>query len=289
MINASNQIPEFTAFELRPLTGSLGAEILGTDLNGASDEDIAQVRMALDHYHVLAIRDQLLDPTAFHKLARRFGPFTGNPIHTPLDGFDDVVRFTREPDDRGKVIGENLHMDMAWMENPPAVTMLYGEVIPPVGGDTLFASLSAAYEGLSDTMQDLIRNLIGVHEGKGVFAVNAVHKSLGVRASAQAVEEIVAHHPLVCCHPTTGRPHLFLSGVLNRFVGMTEAESQPIISFLQSHAQRVEYACRLRWATGTLTMWSNTCLLHSAINDYPGQRRVVLRTTVAGSPPIAGS
>lgn len=289
MTNAPNEVPEFTSFELRPLTGSLGAEILGTDLNGASDEDIAQVRMALDHYHVLAIRDQSLDPISFHKVARRFGPFSGNPIHTPLDGFDDVVRFTRESDDRGKVIGENLHMDMAWMENPPAVTMLYGEEIPQVGGDTLFASLSAAYEGLSDTMRGLIQNLVGVHEGKGVFAVNAVHKTLNVKASAQAVEEIVAYHPLVCCHPTTGRPHLFLSGVLNRFVGMTEAESQSIISFLQSHAQRVEYACRLRWATGTLTMWSNTCLLHSAINDYPGQRRVVLRTTIAGSPPTAGS
>jgi len=289
MTDSSNEIPEFTSFKLLPLTGSLGAEILGTDLNAAGDEDIAQVQMALDHYHVLAIRDQSLDPASFHKVARRFGPFTGNPIHTPLDGFDDVVRFTRESEDRGKVVGEDLHMDMAWMENPPAVTMLYGEEIPQVGGDTLFASLSAAYEGLSDAMRGLIHNLIGVHEGKGVYAVNAVHKTLNVKASAQAVEEIETHHPLVCCHPTTGRPHLFLSGALNRFVGMTEAESRPIITFLQTHVQRVEYTCRLRWAPGTLTMWSNTCLLHSAINDYPGQRRVVLRTTIAGSPPMAGS
>ena len=287
MTNVTNLIPKSTPFELCPLTGSLGAEIAGTDLNTASDEEIAQLQTALDHYHVLAIRDQNLDPASFQKVARRFGPFSGNPIHTPLDGFDDVVRFTRDTKDRGPVVGDIWHMDLAWMEAPPAITMLYGEEIPPVGGDTLFASLSAAYEGLSDGMRTLIHNLVGVHEGKGVFALNAAQKAFSVQASGQAVDEIETQHPLVCRHPTTGRPHLFISAALSRFVGMTEAESGPIIAFLQSHAQRVEYTCRLRWAPGTLTMWANPYLMHAAINDYPGQRRVVLRTTVAGSPPQA--
>jgi taurine dioxygenase len=287
MMNATNPIPEFTSFELHPLTGSLGADIVGIDVNAASEEEIAQLQTALDHYHVLAIRDQSLDPASFHKVAPRFGPFSGNPIHTPLDGFDDVVRFTRDTKDRGPVVGEEWHMDLAWLESPPAITMLYGEEIPLVGGDTLFASLSAAYEGLSDAMRALIHNLIGVHSGKGVYALNASLKAFSVMASGQSVDEIETEHPLVCRHPTTNRPHLFLSGALSRFVGMTEAESKPIIEFLQSHTQRMEYTCRLRWAPATLTMWSNPCLMHVAINDYPGQRRVVLRTTVAGSPPMA--
>ncbi len=285
MTNVSSPIPEFTSFELRPLTGSLGADIVGTDLNTATEEEIKQVQKALDHYHVLAIRDQKLDPASFHKVARRFGPFSGNPIHTPLDGFDDVVRFTRDTEDTGPVVGDLWHMDLPWMEAPPAITMLYGEEIPLVGGDTLFASLSAAYEGLSDAMRTLIQNLIGIHEGKGVYALNAAR--LSVEASGQAVDEIETQHPLVCCHPTTGRSHLFVSAALSRFVGMTEAESKPIIAFLESHAQRIEYTCRLRWAPGTLTMWANPCLMHAAINDSPGQRRVVLRTTVAGSQPMA--
>ncbi|SVC09750.1 uncharacterized protein METZ01_LOCUS262604, partial [marine metagenome] len=155
MTNVSSPIPEFTSFELRPLTGSLGADIVGTDLNTATEEEIKQVQKALDHYHVLAIRDQKLDPASFHKVARRFGPFSGNPIHTPLDGFDDVVRFTRDTEDTGPVVGDLWHMDLPWMEAPPAITMLYGEEIPLVGGDTLFASLSAAYEGLSDAMRTL--------------------------------------------------------------------------------------------------------------------------------------
>lgn len=281
-------IPEFTSFELRPLTGSLGADIAGADLNTASEEEIRQLQSALDHYHVLAIRDQSLDPATFQKVARKFGPFSGNPIHTPLAGFEDVVRFTRDATDCGPVVGEDLHMDMAWMEIPPGITLLYGEEIPPVGGDTLFASLSAAYEGLSDTMRSLINDLTGIHAGKGVFALNASHKkAFSVKSSGQTVDEIETEHPLVCRHPATGRRHLFLSGALCRFVGMTEAESKPIIAFLKSHAQRVEYTCRLRWAPGTLAMWSNQCLMHAAINDYPGRRRVVLRTTVAGSRPMA--
>ncbi|MDA0347313.1 MAG: TauD/TfdA family dioxygenase [Verrucomicrobia bacterium] len=287
MTTITRPIPKFTAFELRPLTGSLGADIVGIDVKAASTEDIAQLQSALDHYHVLAIRGQSLDPASFHEVARRFGPFSGNPIHTPLEGYEDFVRFTRGAEDRGPVVGEDWHMDLAWMESPPAITMLYGEEIPPVGGDTLFASLSAAYEGLSDAMRSLIHNLVGVHSGKGVYALNASLKAFSVNPSGQAVDNIETLHPLVCCHPTTHRPHLFLSAALTRFVGMTEAESRPIITFLKSHAQRLEYTCRLRWAPGTLTLWANPCLMHAAINDYSGKRRVVLRTTVAGSRPKA--
>tara|TARA_Y100000588_G_scaffold106753_1_gene116766 strand:- start:56 stop:919 length:864 start_codon:yes stop_codon:yes gene_type:complete len=286
MANATHPIPKISTFELRPLTGSIGAEIEGIDLKSAKDDEIDDVQNLLDLHHVLAIRDQELDPTSFHKLARRFGPFSGNPIHTPLEGFDDVVRFSRSAEDTGPVVGEDWHMDLAWMEVPPGITILYGEEIPDVGGDTLFASLSAAYEGLSDKMRELIDGLIGVHSGKGVYALNASHKNaFSVRESGQAIDDIETEHPLVCRHPATKRRHLYISGALSRFVGMTEAESKPIIEFLKSHAMRLEYTCRLRWAPRTLTMWSNTCLMHAAINDYPGQRRVVLRTTVAGTPP----
>ena len=289
MTRVSFSPPEFTAFDLRPITGSLGADITGLNLNAASDDEIEQLRTVLDHYSVLAVRDQNLDPAAFHEVASRFGPFSGNPIHTPIDGFEDIVRFTRGAEDCGPVVGEDWHMDLAWMENPPAITVLYGEEIPPVGGDTLFASLAAAYDGLSDTLRALIRDLIGIHSGKGVYALNAAQSAFSVRDSGQEVDDIETPHPLVCRHPATKREHLLLSRSLTRFEGMTEAESEPIISFLLSHAQRLEYTCRLRWAPGTFALWSNQNLMHAAINDYPGKRRVMLRTTIAGSPPEAAS
>src|SRR5204863_6841224 len=142
-------------------------------------------------------RDQHLTPQTLHEVARRFGPFSGNPVHSPLDGFDDIVRFVREPDDTGKVIGEEWHMDLAWMQKPPGVTMLYGEVIPPVGGDTCFASLEQLYRALSPAMKALLAGLTGIHCGKGVFAINMSTTGLGTLSDNQrALEALETEHPV---------------------------------------------------------------------------------------------
>jgi alpha-ketoglutarate-dependent taurine dioxygenase len=280
--------PEFRHFTATPLTGALGADIRGVDLAANPDEQVfAEIRRALDHYRVVAIRGQKLNPAALHQVARHFGPFSGNPVHTPIDGFEDIVRFAREPDDTGMVAGENWHMDLAWMEKPPGITMLYGEVIPPVGGDTCFASLEHTYKALSPGMQALLDGLVGVHSGKGVFSINANTTGLGLRGDAQAIESIEAEHPVVCVHPATSRRYLFISSVLNRFKGMTEAESKPIVDYLLGIAVRPENTCRMRWEQGTLTMWANPFVLHTAINDYSSHRRVTYRTTIEGAVPLA--
>jgi taurine dioxygenase len=179
--------PRFERFEVYPFTGALGADVRGIDLAaGPDDAAFEDLRRVLHHHHVVAIRDQHLTPRTLHEVARRFGPFSGNPVHTPMDGFDDIIRFVREPDDTGKVIGEDWHMDLAWMAKPPGLTMLYGEVIPPVGGDTCFTSLIQTYRGLSDGMKSLLRGLTGVHSGRGVYAINAKSGRLGLQATNDA-------------------------------------------------------------------------------------------------------
>lgn len=279
----------FTQFELRPFTGALGAEIIGVDLRTAAEDTFAEVLRALHDYHVLAVRDQDLVPATLQQVARRFGPFSGNPVHTPMDGFEDIVRFVREPDDTGKVIGEDWHMDLAWLARPPGVTMLYGEEIPPVGGDTCFASLEKAYQSLSPRLVAILEGLTGIHSGRGVFAINAMQKRLGVTADVEAIENAAVEHPVICTHPVTGRRYVFVSSVLTHFKGMTEAESRPLIDFLMARATRPEFHCRLRWAPRTLGMWNNPFVLHTAINDYPGYRRVMYRTTIAGQVPAAAA
>ena len=281
--------PRFQQFEVIPLTGALGAEVRGIALSGGADAGtFSQLRAALDHYHVLAVRDQALTPPAYHEVARRFGPFSGNPVHTPIEGYDDIVRFAREPDDTGMVAGENWHMDMAWMAKPPGITMLYGEVIPPVGGDTCFASLEHLYRALSPGMKSLLAGLTAIHSGKGVFAINMGTTRLGVLDDNQrALEALETEHPVICAHPATGRPYVFVSSVLQRFKGFTEAESKPIVDYLIALAVRPEFTCRVRWEPGTVTMWANPYVLHTAINDYPGYRRVTYRTTVEGPVPQA--
>jgi taurine dioxygenase len=279
----------FTQFELRPFTGALGAEIIGVDLQTAAEDTFAEVLRALHEYHVLAVRDQDLVPTTLQQVARRFGPFSGNPVHTPIDGFEDIVRFVREPDDTGKVIGEDWHMDLAWLARPPGVTMLYGEEVPPVGGDTCFTSLEKAYQSLSPRLVAILEGLTGIHSGRGVFAINAMQKRLGVTADVEAIENAAVEHPVICTHPVTGRRYVFVSSVLTHFKGMTEEESRPLIDFLMARATRPEFHCRLRWAPRTLGMWNNPFVLHTAINDYPGYRRVMYRTTIAGQVPAAAA
>jgi taurine dioxygenase len=278
---------QFTRFELKPLTGALGAEISGIDLQTASEAAFEDVRRALHHYHVLAVRDQNLDPAGLHAVARRFGPFSGNPVHTPIAGFEDIVRFVREPEDTGKVIGEEWHMDLAWLSKPPGITMLYGEEVPPVGGDTCFASLEKLFESLSPRLVGMLEGLTAIHSGRGVYAINAAQSRLGVQADVQAIENAAVEHPVICRHPETGRRYVFVSSVLTSFKGMTEDESRPLVDFLMARAARPEFTCRLRWEPKTLGMWNNPHVLHTAINDYPGYRRVMYRTTVEGTVPVA--
>ncbi len=210
-------------------------------------------------------------------------------MHVPLDGFDDIVRFVREPEDTGGVIGEKWHMDLAWMERPPGMTMLYGEVIPPVGGDTCFASLEHALKALSPGCGTSSPGSPASIAEKASSPPTPPTSIWACRNESRAVEDVETEHPVICAHPATGTPYLFVSSVLRRFKGLTEAESQPIIDHLLGVATRPEFTCRMRWEPRTLGMWANPFVLHTAINDYPGQRRVMLRTTVEGALPRAAA
>jgi taurine dioxygenase len=276
----------FTQFEVRPITGSIGAEIYGVDLGRQRDPAvISELKRALNHYLVLAIRDQTMSIEGFHELRKALGPFSGNPVHEPIEGYEDIMVLNREPDDTGKVIGEDWHMDLAWLAKPPGTTMLYGEVVPPYGGDTCFTNLHLAYEALSPAMKQLIEPLVAVHSGKGVLG--AQYGSVKVRADAAKIASFEVEHPLVCVNPATGRRYVFVSSVIDRFIGMTPAESRPIADYLFSLATRPEFNCRLRWQQGTVGMWLNPCVLHTAINDYSGFRRRMYRTTLEGWVPVA--
>jgi alpha-ketoglutarate-dependent taurine dioxygenase len=278
---------EFSRFEVFPITGSIGADIRGVDLARPDPAAIDELKRALNRYYVLAVRDQTMSLDSFHDLRQSLGAFSGNPVHESVEGYDDIMLLSREPDDTGKVIGEDWHMDLAWLAKPPGITMLYGDVVPPYGGDTCFTSLELAYEALSPRMKELIDPLIAVHSGKGVLA--AQYGSVKVRADAAKIGAVEVEHPLVCAHPATGKRYLFVSSVIERFKGMTAAESRPIADYLFALATRPEFNCRLRWQAGTVGMWLNPCVMHTAINDYSGYRRRMYRTTIEGWAPMAAS
>ncbi len=279
---------EFHHFTLRPIAGTLGAEITNVDLSGDISNALADdLHRAFVRFHVLCIRGQSLDLDQYRRVARLFGPFSGNPIHVALPGYPEFVRVFKEPHQGGPTFGGNWHTDLSWFEAPPKATMLYAEEVPPWGGDTMYANLHLAWESLSPTFRDMLDGRTAFHSGYGTYGTNAALKSIKVVDEGWEVSKTEVEHPLVPRHPDTGRPILFVNPNVVRIGGMTEKESRPILDYLLQVATSPTITGRVTWQKGTLTVWDNRCLLHHAIGDYDEFRRVVVRTTIAGERPRA--
>ena len=277
---------------IRPLAPACGAEVFGIDLADPRAGELAQVHTALAQHAVLFFREQRLNPVQQLEVTRLFGPVLRVPYIRHMDEYPDIIAVLKEADERQiSTFGGTWHSDFSFLDEPPSYTLLYALELPALGGDTLWASQYAAYAALSSAMQKLLDPLRAVqtawpHGTKGPSASVAVSRSITmVRNDPSADREIL--HPVVRVHPVTGRKALFVNPVYSqRFEGMTEDESRPLLQFLFQHASRAEFTCRLRWAPGTLAIWDNRCLLHLAINDYDGSRRLLHRTTVAGERPV---
>ncbi len=279
---------------ISPVAPACGAEVVGADLVTMPDEAFGQLRQALAEHGVLFIRDQHLTPERQLDVTRRFGPILRVPYIKHLDAYPDIIAVLKEADEKKiSTFGGTWHSDFSFLPEPPSLTLLYAIELPEVGGDTLWASQYGAYDALSDGMKALIDPLRAIqtawpHGTNGPGPNAATSRSIGmVRNDPSADREI--SQPVVRVHPGTGRKALFVNPVYTqRFEAMTEEESRPLLHFLFSHATKAEFTCRLRWELGTLAIWDNRCLLHLAINDYDGSRRLLHRTTVAGEQPLGG-
>lgn len=271
----------YTAFELRALTPAIGAELIGIDLGAElSDAQIGEVRRALLQYKVVFFRDQAISRRQHLEFARRFGPLEIHPA-TPKDQEDrEILRIEHGPDNRGK---ENAwHSDVTWRTEPSLGSILRAIEIPPVGGDTLFADMGAAYDGLSAEMKRFVTGLTAVHDIARVFAGR-----LG-----KSVEELHARfppqeHPVVRTHPETGRQMLYVNtGFTDRIVGLSRTESDALLAHLYRQAEIPEYQCRFRWTENAIAFWDNRACQHYAASDYFPARRVMERATIAGDKPF---
>ena len=265
--------------------------MVGLDLSAATEDDLARVTEALQAHSVLFFRDQEIQPEQQLDITRRFGPILRVPYIKHLDEFPDIIAVLKEADEQLiSTFGGTWHSDFSFLDEPPSLTLLYAIELPELGGDTLWSSQYAAYEALSDGMKSLLGPLRAMqtawpHGTKGPATGAAVSRSIGMVRNDQSADREVAQ-PVVRIHPTTGRKALFVNPVYTqRFDDMTTDESRPLLDFLFNHATKAEFTCRLRWAPGTLAIWDNRCLLHLAINDYDGSRRLLHRTTVAGDRP----
>ena len=279
----------YDRISVAPIAGALGAEISGVDISRPIDDaTFSEIRRAWLENLVIFFRGQTLDDDALIAFGRRFAPLFRHPNLLTEGRYPDIVRIRRMPGDT-QIVGEDWHADTTCMAEPPCGAVLYGAEVPPYGGDTLFANGYRAYEALSEGMKAMLSRMTAVHSDitvAGPQAARNKHRTNKVREDSQW-RETVSEHPVVRTHPETGRKTLFVNkSYTQRFSGMTDEESAPLLGFLLQHAARPEFTCRFRWETGSVAVWDNRCTLHIAANDVWKFQRLMHRVQMCGDRPV---
>ena len=271
------------SFEVRPLTGSIGAEIVRANVTDAAQFD--DLHKAFVDHAVIAIRDQNITPEEQIAFARRFGAINVNRFFAHVDGHPEIALVLKEPDQK-VAIGETWHTDHSYDTAPAMCSMLHAIETPDVGGDTVFASMYSSFEGLSDGLKDTLRGLSAWHSSRHVFGdkgdrTRETRRDGRIGNTEAALQDSL--HPAVIRHPLSGREALYVNPQFTtHFDGWTVEESRPLIDYLERHCTKAEYTCRVRWQPGTITIWDNRATWHKAVNDYHGHRRRMHRITIEG-------
>jgi taurine dioxygenase len=263
-----------------------GAVVRGLDLSQPLDAaTLDAVRSAWLQHQVLAFVDQALTLEDLERFALCIGPYGQDPYFESVPGHPHVAQVKREADETSTLFADNFHSDWSFLASPPAATLLYGDVIPPVGGDTLFANQYAAWDALSPAMQALLKDKQGVHSARRGYAKSGRYgerdkgRSMAIRFDDSALATQL--QPIARVHPETGRTALFVSpGYTIGIEGMSDDDAQPLLGELFQHQARPEFVYRHVWQQGTLLLWDNRCLVHAATGGYDGHRRLLHRITV---------
>ena len=272
---------------ITPQAAPCGAAVQGIDLRQPLAADtVAELRQAWLQYQVLAFPGQELSLDDLERIALHFGPFGTDPYFGSVPGHPHIAQVRRDADETTKIFAETWHSDWSFMPVPPQATLLYGNVIPPVGGDTLFANQYAAWETLSPAMQALLQGKQGIHSARRGYARDGMYgerdkgRSMAIRYDDSALA--TQTHPIARVHPETGRAALYVSpGYTIGIEGMAETQAQPLLMELFRHQVRDDLIYRHRWQPGMLLMWDNRCVIHAATGGYDGHARLLHRITLA--------
>jgi taurine dioxygenase len=270
----------FERIQVRPVGATLGAEIGGVDLAHLDDAAFAELERAFLEYKVVFFRDQDLTSGEHLAFASRFGALEEHPFLPAAEGHREIVRFAKDE----RVVGvENVwHHDVTWRERPALGAVLRAREVPPVGGDTLFADMIAAFEGLDPELAQRIDGAVAVHDFSHSFGLAM---SAGDLAAAQA-KFPPARHPVVRTHPVTGRRALFVNAIFTSHVeGLPREESDALLELLYRQADVPEYQCRFRWEKNSVALWDNRSVQHYAASDYDPLPRIMERVAIAGDAP----
>ena len=271
---------------LKPAAGALGAWVSGVGLADVAESDqiYAQVREALVKHEVLFFRDQDVAPEVFAAFAQRFGQVLDHPAYAITEQSDAVQILESTAENPSKI--ELWHSDMTFMAEPPSFTLLQGKIIPAVGGDTLWASATAAFANLSPALQELLLPLTAIHDFAHGFAESLAEPGGPERLAPAIAENPPVEHPLVRTHPETGAKSLYVNRLFTtRIKQLSALESRHLLELLYSHVVADEHTVRLSWQPGTVAIWDNRSTQHKPVNDFFPQHRKMHRVTLRGDKP----
>lgn len=277
--------------QLRRLSNALGAEICDIDLTRPmSESTFGEIhRVFLDH-GILLLRNQNISREQHIEFSRRFGELDDHKS-LPRDrhpDYPELLLVTNRPNADGspsesRYTGRLWHTDLSYTTHPALGSLLKCYELPEVGGDTLFSNMTMAYDALSGGMKKLIADLHGIHIS-GTRKLNNQNAGEARRTEVMQLNPPIAQ-PVVRVHPETGRKALYLGEKVKRFDGMTEAESKPLIDYLNKHATQPEFVYRHQWRQHDIVVWDNRCTMHQALGDFDEtQLRHMERSTVLGTP-----
>ena len=280
-----------TGLRFEPLSANVGIEIRGVDLAAIDDVAFDEVARAFDQHHGLLFRDQKLSPDDLVAFSKRFGDLDHAPImengKTAVSGYPEIYIVSNIKDDTGKAIGSLgageavWHTDMSYLENPPDISMLYALEVPPAGGDTSLCSMAAAHDELPAALRDKVAGLSIKHDG--TFNSGGFLRQ-GVRDDSDPITCEGQPHPVVCAHPRTGRPVLYLGRRRNAYVmGLERQESEDLLDALWEFATLAEYTYTHQWRVGDLLMWDNRATMHRREPFDASARRLMQRTQIKGA------
>jgi taurine dioxygenase len=283
--------------DVQPLSGTIGSVIKGLDLRGLDPEVTAAIRAALVDRKVVFLPEQHLDPGELVAFARTFGDLT--PAHPVMPGLADhpevlevdATRSREDPRYRDEYENDTWHADVTFMPTPPLGSVLQAVVVPPAGGDTMFADLQVAYDSMSEAMRGFLDGLDAVHDGRTEFArFLAMNPDGGMWDGERFTELVPVTHPVVRTHPESNRRGLFVNPTFTTHIkGLSRPESAAVLELLYQQATAPEHLVRWRWSAGDIAFWDNRSTLHYPVRDYGDHHRLMHRVTIRGDRPYRSS
>tara|TARA_B100001057_G_scaffold223084_1_gene223395 strand:+ start:1357 stop:2187 length:831 start_codon:yes stop_codon:yes gene_type:complete len=273
-------------YETPKNSAQLGVEINELNISETfSNEEIKKIRQVWLDYGVAVFPNQKLSHEQFEKFSLLFGNFGNDPYLKSLDERPNIVEVKRSAKEKSPPFGGSWHSDWSFQKNPPSATLLHSKIIPPVGGDTLFANTQLAYEDLDDEMKKKINNLEVIHSASlpyaddGFYATEKDERAMKILPSKKAKETQL--HPLVKTHSETKKKCLFINPVYTIAINeYSDEDSFLLLSYLYEHMTQEKYVYRHKWSENMLLMWDNRTVVHQADGGYDGYERLLHRITI---------